>query len=194
VGQIHHGRVHDGRNETGQQMRNRRQHRRDSRTSSREVYQMRERLVDIGDDYWIETQGGRRAFKVDGKVMRLRDTFVIEGPDGSEQITMKHRPVRVRDVWSLARPGRPEATLHKALVGPLRDRWVVEADDIGEWKIQGNLVDHEYRIDDNDGNSVAETSKRWFRVRDTYGVEVDPEADAALVLAITVAIDQAAHD
>lgn len=174
-------------------MRRRREHRRDARTSGREVYQLRERLVDIGDDYWIETQAGRRAFKVDGKVLRLRDTFVIEGPDGSVQVRMKHRPVRVRDTWTIERPGRPDATLHKAVVGPMRDRWVLEADDIGEWKIQGNLVDHEYRIDGADG-PVAETSKRWVRVRDTYGVEVDPAADAALVLAVTVAIDQVAHD
>jgi uncharacterized protein YxjI len=174
-------------------MRRRRQHRSDARTSGREVYQLRERLVAIGDDYWIETQSGRRAFKVDGKVLRLRDTFVIEGPDGSWHVRMKHRPVRVRDTWHIERPGGPDATLHKAMVGPLRDRWVLEADDIGTWKIQGNLVEHEYRIDSDDG-PVAETSKRWVRARDTYGVEVDPEADAALVLAVTVAIDQAAHD
>lgn len=175
-------------------MLGRRQRRQERRSSEREVYQLRERLVDIGDDFWIETRSGRRAFKVDGKVLRLRDTFVIEGPDGSEQIRMKHRPVRVRDTWSIERPGRPEATLHKALVGPLRDRWVLEADDVGEWKIQGNLVDHEYRMEGPDGATVAETSKRWFRVRDTYGVEVDPAADATLVIAVTVAIDQAVHD
>lgn len=174
-------------------MRRRRQHRRDARSSDREVYQLRERVVDIGDDYWIETTSGRRAFKVDGKVLRVRDTLVIEGPDGSEQIRMKHRPARVRDTWTIERPGRPDATLHKAAVGPFRDRWVLEADDIGTWKIQGNLVDHEYQIDADDG-PVAETSKRWFRARDSYGVEVDPDADAALVLAVTVAIDQVAHD
>lgn len=31
-------------------------------------------------------------------------------------------------------------------------------------------------------------------MRDTYGVQIDPDADAALVLAVTVAIDQMAHD
>lgn len=175
-------------------MLGRRRHRRDQSESDREVYQLRERLVAIGDDYWIETRAGRRAFRVDGKVLRLRDTFVVKGPDGSEHVRMKHRPVRVRDTWAIERPDRPDATLHKALVTPLRDRWVVEADDIGTWEVRGNIVDHEYRIEDANGDAVAETSKRWFRARDTYGVEVDPAADAALVLAITVAIDQAAHD
>ena len=58
--------------------------------------------------------------------------------------------------------------------------------------MQGNIVDHEYEIE-ADGRKVAEVSKKWFRVRDTYGVEIDPQQDALLVLAVTVAIDTMAH-
>ena len=61
-----------------------------------------------------------------------------------------------------------------------------------EWTVQGNIVDHEYEIED-DGRKIAEVSKKWFRVRDTYGVEIAPGEDAALVLAVTVAIDTMAH-
>jgi uncharacterized protein YxjI len=31
-------------------------------------------------------------------------------------------------------------------------------------------------------------------VRDTYGVEIENEADSVLVLAVTVAVDSLAHD
>jgi uncharacterized protein YxjI len=41
---------------------------------------------------------------------------------------------------------------------------------------------------------VAHVSKRWFRVRDTYGVEIEPGEDDVLILAATVAIDQMTHD
>ena len=37
-------------------------------------------------------------------------------------------------------------------------------------------------------------SKNWFRVRNSYGVEVAPDEDAALLLAITVVIDMMAHE
>jgi uncharacterized protein YxjI len=36
-------------------------------------------------------------------------------------------------------------------------------------------------------------SKRWFRARDTYGVEVAPGQDDVLILAITAVIDTMAH-
>ena len=43
-------------------------------------YQMREKMFAIGDDYWIETDGGEPAFKVDGKVLRVRKTLMLEAP------------------------------------------------------------------------------------------------------------------
>ena len=38
-------------------------------------YQMREKMFAIGDDFWVETEGGEHAFKVDGKALRIRDTL-----------------------------------------------------------------------------------------------------------------------
>ena len=61
-----------------------------------------------------------------------------------------------------------------------------------EMQAKGNLVDHEYEIE-RDGDTVATVSKKWFRIRDTYGVEIAPGEDEALVLAITVCIDAMSH-
>jgi uncharacterized protein YxjI len=170
-------------------LRDRREDRREERRGEGpDVYQLRERLLDIGDDYWIETTGGRRAFKVDGKVLRVRDTFTIKDASGTVVAEMQERMARVRDTMKVDRPGKPSATIKKALITPLRDRYVVEADDVGEIAVQGNIVDHEYTFE-RGGQKIAEVSKRWLRVRDTYGVEVSPGADAALILAATVAID-----
>jgi uncharacterized protein YxjI len=41
---------------------------------------------------------------------------------------------------------------------------------------------------------VAEVSKKWFRVRDSYGVAIDPGQDDIVILAVTVCIDQMAHE
>ena len=49
----------------------------------------------------------------------------------------------------------------------------------------GDVVDHEYKVE-RGGHRVAEVSKRWFRVRDSYGVEIAPAQDDPL-LAVIVA-------
>ena len=150
-------------------------------------YRMRERLLSIGDDYWIEDADGRRAFHVDGKALRLRDTFVIEDAAGNEVAKLQERKLSVRDRMEIERDGRSAATVKKALVG-IRDRFSIDVEDGDDLDAKGNLVDHEYEIS-RDGATVAVVSKRWFAVRDTYGVEVAAGEDAGLVLAITVCID-----
>ena len=154
-------------------------------------YQMREKLFAIGDDYWIETENGDRVFKVNGKAMRARETFILESPSGDEIFKIQEKKLSIRDKMKIERDGDTVATVHKALITPLRDRFDIELEGGGELSAKGNIVDHEYEIE-RDGQKVAEISKRWFRVRDTYGIEIAPGENDALILAATVCIDEMA--
>jgi uncharacterized protein YxjI len=117
-------------------------------------YLLREKLLSLGDDFWIENDRGERIFKVGDKV----------------------------------------ATVKKAFVTPVRDRFTVDLEGGGDLEVEGNILDHEYQIT-RGGVPVANISKRWFRVRDSYGVAVVAGQDDALVLAVTVCIDHlTSHD
>ena len=156
-------------------------------------YRMQEKLFAIGDDFWIENEAGERAFKVDGKVLRVRDTLVLESPRGEELYSIQQKVLHIRDTMEIERDGRKVATVKKALVTPLRDRFSIDVEDGEDMEAKGNIVDHEYKIE-RGGDEIAEVSRRWFRVRDTYGVEIKPGPDAALILATVVCIDQMTHD
>jgi uncharacterized protein YxjI len=156
-------------------------------------FQLRERMFSIGDDYWVETNRGERALKVNGKALRVRDTLVIEAPSGDELYTIQERKVRVRDTMAIERDGDTVATVKKAMISPLRERFSIDVDGGADLEAKGNIVDHEYAIE-RGGDRVAEVSKRWFRVRDTYGIEVDEGQDPALIVAIVVCIDRMTHD
>jgi uncharacterized protein YxjI len=152
-------------------------------------YRMREKMFAIGDDYWIENGDGERAFKVDGKALRIRDTLVLEDRSGAELFTVQEKKLHIRDTMEIERGGRTVATVKKALITPLRDRFTIEVEGGEDLEAKGNIVDHEYKIE-RGGDDVAEVSKRWFRVRDTYGIEIAPGQDDALILAVTVCIDR----
>src|SRR6185437_13969441 len=154
-------------------------------------YQMREKVFAIGDDYWVETEAGERAFKVDGKALRVRSTFVLESPSGEELFKIQEKKLHIRDTMEVERGGDTVATVKKALISPLRDRFAIELANGGELGAKGNIVDHEYEIE-RDGRKVAEISKRWFRIRDTYVIEIAPGEDDALIVAATVCIDEMA--
>ena len=155
-------------------------------------YQMREKMLSIGDDFWIEDESGRRAFKVNGKALRVRQTLVIEDANGAELMKIQDRPVHVRESMDVEdAAGATVATVKKAMVSPLRERFTVDLAGGGELTAQGNITDHEFEIESGDAK-VAEVSKKWFRVRDSYGVEVAPGQNAPLILAVAVCIDQMA--
>ncbi len=153
-------------------------------------YVMREKLLSIGDDYWIEDSDGEKVFKVNGKAMRVRDTFVIEDAQGHELAEIKERKLSIRDAMKI-HVGDREATVKKAMVG-IREHYNVDVDGGHNLKVHGNIVDHEYEVE-SDGDTIGRVSKKWFRMRDTYGVEIEGGADAVLVLAVTVAVDAMSH-
>ena len=156
------------------------------------VYQMRQQMFSIGDDYWIENGAGQRVYKVDGKALRIRSTLSIEDASGRELYKIQEKMVRIRDTMDIEGANGTVASVKKAMITPLRERFTVDLAGGGQWNIQGNIVDHEYEIDGPSGR-IASVGKRWFRVADVYGVEVAPGQDDGLVLAVAVVVDQISH-
>ena len=125
--------------------------------------------------------------------LRIRQTLIFESPQGQELAKIQEKMLHIRDTMEIEGPnGETLATIKKALITPLRERWTVEVEDGPDLRVQGNVVDHEYTIE-RDGQRVAEVSKRWFRVHDTYGVEITPSENDILILATAAVIDTLAH-
>jgi uncharacterized protein YxjI len=156
-------------------------------------YLMRQRMFSIGEDFAIEDERGERAFYVDGQVLRLRETFVIKDAAGHEVATVRQKLVALRESMTIERDGATIATVRRAWIAPLRDKFVIDVPGGQELIAQGSIWEHEYAI--RRGHAlVAEISKHWFSFTDSYGITVEPGEDDALILAIAVAIDEMAHD
>jgi len=156
-------------------------------------YQMREKLVSFGDDFWIENDRGERVFKVNGKMMRVRGTLDFENTEGKVKAQIQERMLRAKDSMAIEDgKGHKAAEVKRALITPIRERWVVRIADGPDLEVQGDLLAHEYKIGDGK-HKAAKVSKKWFRIRDSYGVQIEPDQDVAVILAVTVAIDAMVH-
>ena len=157
-------------------------------------YKIRQKLFSIGDDFWIENHKGQKVFKVDGKALRLRKTLIFEDMDGNELCQIQERWLPIKETMEIEDPdGKQMAVVKKALITPLRDRWDVKVKGGPDLDVQGDFLDHEYSIKQG-WKKVADVSKKWFRLTDTYGVEIESGQNEVLILAIAVAIDMMAHD
>jgi uncharacterized protein YxjI len=157
-------------------------------------YQMREDLISIGDDFWIEDGSGQRVFRVDGKILRISKTYEFLDKDGQLLCRIKKRLLTIKDTMEIEdAEGKEMAVVRKALISPLRDRWDVKVQNGPDLDVRGNILDHEYSIT-QERQRVAEVSKKWFRLTDTYGVEITEGQNDVLILAIAVAMDEMTHE
>ncbi|MGW6981357.1 LURP-one-related/scramblase family protein [Streptomyces sp. NPDC054932] len=151
-------------------------------------YLVRDKMLAIGDDYWIEDEDGRHAFLVDGKALRFRDTLELKDPDGLILITLREKLFTLRDAMTLERDERRLAVIRRKRLSLLRGHFRVTLAEGTELDVSGRILDREFKVE-YDGELLALVSRQWYRVRETYAVDVVREdADAALLIAVAVCV------
>jgi uncharacterized protein YxjI len=156
-------------------------------------YAIRERIFSIGDDFWVTDEQGGKAFLVDGKVLRIRQTLELKDTSGAKVAEVRKKLIAMRETMEIEQNGAPAATVHKAVFSPLHHKSVVDLAGGGQLEAVGNILDKEFEIRDG-GQVLARVSRSWFRLRDTYGVDVAPGADDVLMICVAVALDRIHHD
>lgn len=151
-------------------------------------YLVRDRIFGIGDDYWIDDEHGRHAFLVDGKALRLRETFELKDTERRVLITIRKKMLSLRDTMTIERDDQPLATIKRKRLSLLRNHYRVALVDGTELDVSGKILDREFAIE-YDGELLAEISRRWLTVRDTYAVNVvRDDADPPLLIAVAVCV------
>ena len=152
-------------------------------------YLVRERLFDIKDDFWVTDERGDRVFYVNAKFISLHHTLVLEDVSGRKLASIEHKLLTFTDAMDIKHDGRVVAKVHRAVFSPLHHKAYVDLTDGGRLEAIGNLIDKDFEIR-YDGAVVARVSRKWFRIRDTYGVDVAPGENDALFIAIAICLDR----
>ena len=152
-------------------------------------YMMRKRLFSITQDFWIEADDGQPAFKVDGQALSFRDMFVLEDTGGSELYRAQRRLMSVRAAMEIKRGDEVVAEIRQAMFMIFGERFDISLGDGAELQGTGSISNHEYSIE-RGGETVASISKQWFTVPQTFGIEIAPGNDDALLIAITACMDE----
>jgi uncharacterized protein YxjI len=157
-------------------------------------YLVQERIFSLRADFWIEDEAGNRVFYVDGKALSLRETFELKDAAGNLRALIRKKLFAMRDTMEIEDGSGVIATVRPAFFSPLKHRYLVDLPGGGRLEAVGNFTDKDWWLTTEDGREVGRISRQWFRIRDTYGVEVAPGADDALVIAIAVCIDRIHED
>lgn len=148
------------------------------------------KLISIGNDFDITDDDGRLVYHVDAKALSVRNRLVIEDADGREVAAVVRHLVSLRPTYAVTIGGEKAADVRKHFFTPFGERFTIDIPGPGDLEVKGHLLDHEFTVE-RDGEQVAAVSKRWFSLRDTYGVDIADGEDHLLVLASVLAVDLA---
>lgn len=154
-------------------------------------YVLKQKFWSWGDDFAIRDEQGNDVFHVDGRAFSWGDKLSFHDVSGNEVAFIRQKLLSWGPTYEIESHGRLLAVVKKELFTFFRCKFTVDVPGPDDLEARGNFLDHEYTFE-RDGRTVATVSKHWFKLTDTYGVEIDG-ADDVLILASAVVIDMVCH-
>jgi uncharacterized protein YxjI len=155
-------------------------------------YVLQQKLLSWGDDYYIRDDAGNDVYFVDGKAFTIGDRLSFQDLSGHELAFIRQKVLSWGKTYEISRAGLVVAVVKKELFAFFHHRFTVDVPGPNDLEAQGSFTDHEYEFRRGE-RVVATVSKRWFTLRDTYGIDIDDGEDQVLLLACAVVIDEACH-
>ena len=153
-------------------------------------YIIREKFFRLTEDSDITDEYGRPVFRVRGHLFSIHGTIVMMDMAGNEVATVRRQLIALRPTYHITRHGYELAEVRKQFFSPFVDRFTIDIPGPDDLHMNGSLFEHEFTIE-RGGQVVATVSKRWFSLTETYGVDIAPGQDDALILASVLALDLA---
>ena len=155
-------------------------------------YVMKQKLFSFGDDFIIKDDLGHDCFFVDGKVFSIGSQLSFRDMSGQELAFIRQKVLAWGPTYEIYRTGAVAAVVKKELFTFFNCKFYIDVPGPDDLEASGEFTDHEYTVSRGSG-PVAQVSKAWFTMTDTYGVNIEPGQDDVLILASTVVIDMACH-
>lgn len=156
------------------------------------TYLMKQKLFSWGDDFTIKDDSGQDRFFVDGKAFSIGNQLSFRDMAGKELAYIQQKVLSLGSTYEISKGGSVVAVVHKELFTFFKCTFTIDVDGPDDLVAEGDFMDHQYAFRRN-GDSIAEVSKQWFALGDTYGVQISPNQDDVLILASTVVIDMVCH-
>jgi uncharacterized protein YxjI len=108
---------------------------------------------------------------------------------GNQQYEINKSLAHVHQTFEVKKGDEVVATIQKALVNLFGDHFTVTLANEDELVVKGDWIAREFHIS-RAGSDLIFASRRLLSIRDSYGVQIAPDFEVPLALAIVVALEQ----
>ena len=158
-----------------------------------ERYRAPQNIAAIQGRILVKNDRGRIAFEIDSGSQLIADVVRVRALTGDAACVIQGSALLSGESVAIVDPHQePLATVERIELSPVRDRFAVHRGSAVSWRVDGRMADYEYRIWERDAE-IAEVSRRWFRARDSFGIQVSAGQPDLLVVAVAVCLDLLLH-
>jgi len=154
-------------------------------------FYIREKLFSIGDRFSIQDVSGNDVFNVEGKVFSIGNKLKIYDAHGNEIVYIEQKLFKLLPEYNIYLNGNHAAKVKKEFTF-FNNKFHIDSS-MGNYEIEGDSFAHDFSITKN-SNIVAEITKKWLSLGDTYEIDINDDENYAFILAMVIVIDQVLHD
>ncbi len=145
---------------------------------------MKQRVFALGGQFTVKDETGADRFFVEGEVFALGRKLHVMDAQGQELAFVRQRLFSFPASFDVEMNGREVARIVREFTF-FRQSFIIEG--LG-WQVRGDFMSHDYEVT-HAGRTLATIAKAWFTWGDSYELDISPDADVTLLLAVVLAID-----
>jgi uncharacterized protein YxjI len=146
----------------------------------------------FNDRFNITAENGQPVYAVEGKFFTIGKKFHIERPNGQEIFFVKQRLFRIFARYDFLQNDQDVGFLKRKYALFIK-KLTFRSEAFGKIKIKGNILGWSFRFFDENGNQIAETSKKILHIADTYTLDIFDPRYQDIIVGLVVAIDAIYH-
>ena len=146
---------------------------------------LKQKVFSWKDQGAVKNEAGEDVYFVEGEVFTLGKKLHLCDMTGNEVAYIQQKVWSWKPRFHVFLQGIQAAEIVKEFTF-LRPKYSI----LGPgWYCEGDLMEHDYEIFSDSGNSIVRVHKVWFSWGDSYELDIADERDEALALAVVLAID-----
>ncbi|MDP4177770.1 MAG: LURP-one-related family protein [Bacillota bacterium] len=150
-------------------------------------YQVRQKIISIGDSYSIKDEMNNDKFSVKSEVFSFGHKLYLTSLTENETAYIEQKLLNFLPTYNIYLNGNYAARMRKELTF-FTPRFEIESV-LGNYSITGDILSHDFEILKNN-IPVAQVSKAWISLSDTYGVDISDSENQAFILSLIIILDE----
>lgn len=157
-------------------------------------YQMKQRLMAIGDKGVICDEAGKVTYQNQGRFFNVTDKVALLDVLGNPVATLHSKVFQFPKSFYIEIGGEAAAKVTPKPLALLKASFDIVLTSGDHWKLHGSLSNHSFTIENGAGQVIATASRDWITITDGYGIDIADGQDDLLVLMVIVALETSLGD